>query len=231
MASVHLDNYLKIIEQQSNNKLGLAVGYYQKATLLKKQRKYDQAIEDYINSLELFRKRLVELKSHDANIQYETRSVDIPLCLYQSMYHIGDIHRVRREYDQALELFNNSLAIAKNLGNSLAIAEALDGIGTVYYEQGEYDKASPNRRLITTEKIVEYISDEPVEVSPNFFFFGHRVGWLAGSSIDTEDTLSFSVSSGVRPMNQVFPLESAAEAFDLMMSGKARFRAVLTTGH
>jgi D-arabinose 1-dehydrogenase-like Zn-dependent alcohol dehydrogenase len=76
-------------------------------------------------------------------------------------------------------------------------------------------------------------SDEPVELSPNFFFFGHRsvVGWLAGSSIDGEDTLSFSVLSGVRSMNEVFPLESAAEAFDLMMSGKARFRAVLTTGH
>jgi D-arabinose 1-dehydrogenase-like Zn-dependent alcohol dehydrogenase len=76
-------------------------------------------------------------------------------------------------------------------------------------------------------------SDEPLELSPNFFFFGHRsvVGWLAGSSIDSEDTLSFSVSSGVRSMNQVFPLESAAEAFDLMMNGKARFRAVLTTGN
>jgi D-arabinose 1-dehydrogenase-like Zn-dependent alcohol dehydrogenase len=36
---------------------------------------------------------------------------------------------------------------------------------------------------------------------------------------------------GVRAMIQVFPLESAAEAFDLMMNGKARFRAVLTTGH
>jgi D-arabinose 1-dehydrogenase-like Zn-dependent alcohol dehydrogenase len=57
------------------------------------------------------------------------------------------------------------------------------------------------------------------------------VGWLAGSSIDSEDTMSFSVLSGVRSMNEVFPLESAAEAFDLMMSGKARFRAVLTTGH
>jgi D-arabinose 1-dehydrogenase-like Zn-dependent alcohol dehydrogenase len=57
------------------------------------------------------------------------------------------------------------------------------------------------------------------------------VGWLAGSSIDGEDMLSFSVLSGVRSMNEVFPLESAAEPFDLMMSGNARFRAVLTTGH
>ena len=41
-------------------------------------------------------------------------------------------------------------------------------------------------------------SDEPLELSPNFFLFGHRsvVGWLAGSSIDGEDILSFSASSG-----------------------------------
>ena len=31
-------------------------------------------------------------------------------------------------------------------------------------------------------------------------------------------------------MNEVFPLERAADAYDRMMSGKARFRVVLTTG-
>jgi len=40
-----------------------------------------------------------------------------------------------------------------------------------------------------------------------------------------------SVLSGVRAMTEVFPLERAAEAYEHMMSGKARFRAVLTTGH
>jgi D-arabinose 1-dehydrogenase-like Zn-dependent alcohol dehydrogenase len=76
-------------------------------------------------------------------------------------------------------------------------------------------------------------SNEPLEVSPNFFLSGRRsvVGWPSGSSIDSQDTLSFSVLAGVRSMNEVFPLERAASAFDLIMSGKARFRAVLSTGH
>jgi D-arabinose 1-dehydrogenase-like Zn-dependent alcohol dehydrogenase len=56
------------------------------------------------------------------------------------------------------------------------------------------------------------------------------IGWPSGTSIDSQDTLSFSVLSGVRAMNEIFPLEKAAEAFDLMISGKTRFRAVLTTG-
>jgi D-arabinose 1-dehydrogenase-like Zn-dependent alcohol dehydrogenase len=36
--------------------------------------------------------------------------------------------------------------------------------------------------------------------------------------------------SGVRSTNEVFPLERVAEAYERMMSGKARFRVVLTTG-
>ena len=53
-------------------------------------------------------------------------------------------------------------------------------------------------------------------------------GWYSGTSIDSQDTLSFSVLRGVRSMNEVFPLERAAEAYERMMSGKARFRVVLT---
>ena len=53
-------------------------------------------------------------------------------------------------------------------------------------------------------------------------------GWSSGTSIDSQDTLAFSALTGVRSMNEVFPLERAAEAYERMMSGKARFRVVLT---
>jgi D-arabinose 1-dehydrogenase-like Zn-dependent alcohol dehydrogenase len=55
-------------------------------------------------------------------------------------------------------------------------------------------------------------------------------GWYSGMSIDSEDTLNFSVLSGVRSMNESFPLDRVAEAYDHMMSGKARFRVVLNIG-
>jgi D-arabinose 1-dehydrogenase-like Zn-dependent alcohol dehydrogenase len=71
---------------------------------------------------------------------------------------------------------------------------------------------------------------EPLQVPGIPLILGRRsiVGWPSGSSIDSQDTLSFSILSGVRAMSEVFPLERAAEAYELMMSGKARFRAVLT---
>ncbi len=53
-------------------------------------------------------------------------------------------------------------------------------------------------------------------------------GWYSGTSIDSEDTLNFSALTGVRSMNEVYPLDQVNEAYARMMSGKARFRVVLT---
>jgi D-arabinose 1-dehydrogenase-like Zn-dependent alcohol dehydrogenase len=71
-----------------------------------------------------------------------------------------------------------------------------------------------------------------MQVSPLFLLSGCRSvkGWNSGTAIDSEDTLAFSARTGVRSMNETFPLERVSEAYDRMMSGKARFRAVLTIG-
>jgi D-arabinose 1-dehydrogenase-like Zn-dependent alcohol dehydrogenase len=72
-----------------------------------------------------------------------------------------------------------------------------------------------------------------IEVSPGLLITGRRSvkGWYSGTSIDSQEALAFSALSGVRSMNEVYPLERAAEAYERMMSGKARFRVVLTTGN
>jgi D-arabinose 1-dehydrogenase-like Zn-dependent alcohol dehydrogenase len=56
-------------------------------------------------------------------------------------------------------------------------------------------------------------------------------GWYSGTSIDSQDTLAFSVLSGVRSMNEAYPLERVSAAYERMLSGQARFRVVLTTGN
>ena len=73
---------------------------------------------------------------------------------------------------------------------------------------------------------------QPVKVPPLLLIGGRRsvTGWPSGRSIDSQDTLRFSALTGVRSINELFPLERAAEAYERMMSGKARFRVVLTTG-
>ncbi len=71
-----------------------------------------------------------------------------------------------------------------------------------------------------------------MQVSPLVLIGGRRSvkGWYSGTATDSQDTLAFSVLTGIRSMNEVYPLERVAEAYDRMLSGKARFRVVLTLG-
>ncbi|HEY3195773.1 MAG TPA: zinc-binding dehydrogenase, partial [Candidatus Dormibacteraeota bacterium] len=73
---------------------------------------------------------------------------------------------------------------------------------------------------------------QSLQMSPLGLISGRRSvkGWYSGTAIDSHDTLKFSALTGVRSMNEEYPLEKVAEAYERMMSGKARFRAVLTTG-
>jgi len=74
---------------------------------------------------------------------------------------------------------------------------------------------------------------QSMQVSPLGLIMGRRSvkGWYSGTAIDSQETLAFSALTGVRSMNEIYPLEKVAEAYARMESGKARFRVVLTTGN
>jgi D-arabinose 1-dehydrogenase-like Zn-dependent alcohol dehydrogenase len=82
------------------------------------------------------------------------------------------------------------------------------------------------------ELVIVGASMEPLGIPPAALIGGNKsiVGHASGTSRDSEDTLSFSVLAGVRPMIETLPLEQASEAYERMISGDARFRMVLTTG-
>jgi D-arabinose 1-dehydrogenase-like Zn-dependent alcohol dehydrogenase len=130
---------------------------------------------------------------------------------------LGAAHYIdSRAKDPAAELRNlgGAKLVLATATSAKAMAAALGGLGV-------------NGKLL----IVGAATDA-FEVSPLLLIGGRRsiAGWPSGSSIDTEDTLAFSSLTGVRSMNEIYPLERAAEAYERMMSGKARFRVVLTTG-
>jgi D-arabinose 1-dehydrogenase-like Zn-dependent alcohol dehydrogenase len=80
--------------------------------------------------------------------------------------------------------------------------------------------------------VVVGVGPDPIEVSTLDLILASRtvVGHASGTSIDSEDTMAFSTLAEVRPTIETMPLERAADAYDRMMSGAARFRMVLTTG-
>ena len=80
------------------------------------------------------------------------------------------------------------------------------------------------------EFVVVGAGADPITVTPFQVIAGRKAirGWASGTAADSEDTMQFSAFSGVRPMIEKFPLEKAAEAYEQMISGRARFRVVLT---
>lgn len=87
------------------------------------------------------------------------------------------------------------------------------------------DGVAPNGKLL-----VVGASPEPLNISPLQLIPGRRdvAGWASGTGKDSEDTMQFSAQTGVRPMIEKYPLEKVADAYKQMITGKVRFRVVLT---
>src|SRR6266850_1659556 len=113
---------------------------------------------------------------------------------------------------EALQKLGGAQVILATAPSSKAMSQLVDGLG-------------PNGKLM-----VIGATYDPIEVTPVQLIFGNHLiqGWAAGTPADSEDTLRFSELTGVRPMTETYPLEKAAEAYARMMSGKAKFRVVLT---
>jgi D-arabinose 1-dehydrogenase-like Zn-dependent alcohol dehydrogenase len=114
-----------------------------------------------------------------------------------------------------LQKLGGARVVLATATNAKAMSDTIDGL-------------APGGKLI-----VIGASPDPLEVSPLSLILARRSvqGWPSGTSIDSEDTLAFSALANIRPMIETMPLARAAEAYEKMMSGEARFRMVLTTGH
>jgi D-arabinose 1-dehydrogenase-like Zn-dependent alcohol dehydrogenase len=71
---------------------------------------------------------------------------------------------------------------------------------------------------------------QPMDVVPVALLRGRSslTGWPSGTAKDSEDCLKFAALTGIRPMIEKFAFDKAQDAYQRMISGKARFRAVIT---
>jgi D-arabinose 1-dehydrogenase-like Zn-dependent alcohol dehydrogenase len=113
----------------------------------------------------------------------------------------------------SLQKLGGARVILATVTDADAMSAALGGLGY----KGEF--------------VIVGVPTKPIQASvPGLVMQRQSIhGWPSGASIDSEDTLRFSEISGVLPMIEKYPLDRAAEAYDRMMGGKARFRVVLET--
>jgi D-arabinose 1-dehydrogenase-like Zn-dependent alcohol dehydrogenase len=113
-----------------------------------------------------------------------------------------------------LQKFGGARVILATAPDSKSVSAVIDGI-------------APNGKLLVVGAGIESINVTPIQL-----IRGRSTlqGWASGTAKDSEETMQFSALSGVRPMIEKFPLEKAADAYAQMISGRARFRVVLTMG-
>src|ERR1700732_5626909 len=113
-----------------------------------------------------------------------------------------------------LEKLGGAKVILSTVTSGKAVSAVLSGVG------------------INGKTILVGNPEQPLEITGRLLIAGRRSisGWPSGSPIDSQDTLAYCALTGVRPMTEVYPLERAPEAYERMLSGKARFRVVLATG-
>lgn len=117
-------------------------------------------------------------------------------------------HNVAKE----LKKMGGADIIMATAPNSEAISSLIAGLGV-------------NGKLLVLAATLE-----PIQVAPLQLIMGRNsiAGWPSGTAKDSEDTLQFSARNNTLPMIETFPLEKAAEAYERMITNKARFRVVLT---
>jgi D-arabinose 1-dehydrogenase-like Zn-dependent alcohol dehydrogenase len=113
---------------------------------------------------------------------------------------------------QALQKLGGARLILATAPDSKSMSALVDGVGA-------------NGTLMIVGAGMESLTVTPLQL-----IAGRKAvhGWASGTGKDSEETLRFSALSGVRPMIERYPLEKAADAYQQMISGKARFRVVLT---
>ena len=128
---------------------------------------------------------------------------------------LGAHHYIDSGADEAaaeLQKLGGARVILATAPNAKAISALVDGLS------------------VDGKLLIPAAPAEPLSLSVLPLIMGRRsvAGWYSGTAMDSQETLKFSVLSGVHPINEVFPLERVAEAYERMISGKARFRVVLT---
>ena len=131
----------------------------------------------------------------------------LALDLGAHRYIDGQAQDVAKE----LQALGGAKLILATVTNAQAMTAVINGLG------------------IGGKLLVVGVSREPIEVTPIQLINGTKqlAGWPSGTSADSEDTLRLSVLTGVKAMIETYPLAKAAEGYERMLSGKARFRVVL----
>lgn len=145
-------------------------------------------------------------------------------------FHVVALSRSREKADEAFKLGAHEFidttkgdpaaALRKLGGARVILATGVSGHATSNLVEG----LGRNGSLILLAG-----TPDSVIIKPGFLIAGRRTiqGWSSGQASDSIDTLRFAALAKIRPIVELFHLEQANEAYQKMIQGKTRYRAVL----
>ena len=112
---------------------------------------------------------------------------------------------------EELKKLGGAAVVLATAANSVAMAATVDGLG-------------PQGELVIIGVTPEHLPVSPLQlINAGLSITGHP----SGTSRDVEETMHFALQTGVRAVIEERPLAEAAEAYQAMDTGKARYRMVL----
>ena len=110
-----------------------------------------------------------------------------------------------------LQALGGAKLVLATAPNAKSMGDLINGLGT-------------NGKLLVVGADADTFEVSPLQILGNR---GCVCGWPSGTATDSTDTINFAKHQGIESMNEVYSLDQAQEAYDRMMSGKARFRVVI----
>jgi D-arabinose 1-dehydrogenase-like Zn-dependent alcohol dehydrogenase len=117
----------------------------------------------------------------------------------------------KEDIGQALQKMGGAACVVFTAPNAKLIPPLISGLGPL-------------------GKLLVLATAGPVEINLSMMIQNGLsvVAWPSGHALDSEEAIDFAMRHGVNCMVERFKLDDANEALQHMLSGKARFRAVLT---
>jgi 2-desacetyl-2-hydroxyethyl bacteriochlorophyllide A dehydrogenase len=146
---------------------------------------------------------------------YETVAISTSNAKAEESKKLGAHHYIdtsKQDVVAELKKLGGARVILTTATDADAMSKLVDGLG------------------IDGEMLVAGADHKPLKVTPLQLIMGPRrklVGCYSGHAYDSQEFLKFCSITGVKSMSEVYPLAKFQEAYDRMLSNKARYRVVL----
>lgn len=145
---------------------------------------------------------------------FETIAINRGTAKADDARKLGAHHYIDATGDvsEALKALGGVSVVLATTGNSQAMAATIGGL------------------LPRGELVAIGVTPEPLPISPSQLITPavSIVGHPSGTAKEVEETMHFAVLSGVRAWIEELPLSQAAEGYEALEQGRARYRTVLT---